>query len=207
MELEYNTQREKLIISEYGRHIQKMVDFAVNLEDKEKRQKTSESIINLMGELNPHLRDVEDFKHKLWDHIFIISDFKLDIDSPYPKPNIEDLFKKPEPLDYPNQKIKYNHYGKIVELMIEEAVKMEDADLQEKLVLAIANQMKKSYINWNLDSVEDKTILKQLVTLSNQKLSLPEGTELHKVNPPPKQNQFKKKKKTNPRNHRNHSRN
>ena len=137
MELEYNTQREKLIISEYGRHIQKMVDFAVNLEDKEKRQKTSESIVNLMGELNPHLRDVEDFKHKLWDHIFIISDFKLDVDSPYPKPNIEDLFKKPEPLDYPNQKIKYNHYGKIVELMIEEAVKMEDADLKEKLVLFI----------------------------------------------------------------------
>ena len=104
MELEYNTQREKLIISEYGRHIQKMVEFAVSLEDKEKRQKTSESIINLMGELNPHLRDVEDFKHKLWDHLFIISDFKLDVDSPFPKPKIEDLFKKPDPLNYPNQK-------------------------------------------------------------------------------------------------------
>lgn len=207
MELEYNTQREKLIISEYGRHIQKMVEFAVSLEDKEKRQKTSESIINLMGELNPHLRDVEDFKHKLWDHLFIISDFKLDVDSPFPKPKIEDLFKKPDPLNYPNQKIKYNHYGKIVELMIEEAIEMKDLDLKEKLVLAIANQMKKSYINWNLDSVEDKTILKQLITLSNQKLSLPEGTELHKISPPPKQNQFKKKKKTNQRNQRNHSRN
>ena len=149
MELEYNTQREKLIISEYGRHIQKMVEFAVSLEDKEKRQKTSESIINLMGELNPHLRDVEDFKHKLWDHLFIISDFKLDVDSPFPKPKIEDLFKKPDPLNYPNQKIKYNHYGKIVELMIEEAIEMKDIDLKEKLVLAIANQMKKSYINWN----------------------------------------------------------
>ena len=207
MELEYNTQRDKLIISEYGRHIQKMVDFAVSLEDKEKRQKTAESIINLMGELNHHLRDVEDFKHKLWDHIFIISDFKLDVESPFPKPKIEDLFKKPEPLAYPNQKIRYNHYGKIIELMIEEAISMKDAELKEKLVLAIANQMKKSYINWNLDSVEDKTIINQLATLSNNKLSLAENTELNKVSPPPKQNQFKKKKKTNQRNHRNHSRN
>ena len=207
MELEYNTKRDKLIISEYGRHIQKMVDFAVSLEDKEKRQKTAESIINLMGELNPHLRDVEDFKHKLWDHIFIISDFKLDVESPFPKPKIEDLFKKPDPLTYPNQKIRYNHYGKIIELMIEEAIGMKDNELKEKLILAIANQMKKSYVNWNLDSVDDKTIIKQLATLSNNKLSLEENTELNKVNPPPKQNQFKKKKKTNQRNHRNHSRN
>jgi hypothetical protein len=207
MELEYNTQREKLIISEYGRHIQKMVDFAVSLENKERRQKTSESIINLMGELNPQFRDVDDFKHKLWDHLFIISNFKLDVESPYPKPKIEDLFEKPEPLNYPNQKIKYNHYGKVIELMIEEAIKMDDIELKEKLVLAIANQMKRSYINWNLNSVDDKIILNQLTILSNQKLSLPQGTILHKVSPPPKQNQFKKKKKSNQRNHRNHSRN
>jgi hypothetical protein len=207
MELEYNTQREKLIISEYGRHIQKMVDFAVSLKDKEKRQKTSESIINLMGELNPQYRDVDDFKHKLWDHLFIISDFKLDVESPYPKPKIEDLFEKPDPLNYPNQKIKYNHYGKIIELMIEEAIIMEDLEVKEKLVLAIANQMKRSYINWNTNSVDDKIILNQLTILSNQKLSLPQGTVLNKINPPPKQNQFKKKKKTNQRNHRNHSRN
>jgi hypothetical protein len=184
-----------------------MVDFAVNLENKERRQKTSESIINLMGELNPQFRDVDDFKHKLWDHLFIISNFKLDVESPYPKPKIEDLFEKPEPLNYPNQKIKYNHYGKVIELMIEEAIKMDDIELKEKLVLAIANQMKRSYINWNLNSVDDKIILNQLTILSNQKLSLPQGTILHKVSPPPKQNQFKKKKKSNQRNHRNHSRN
>ena len=120
---------------------------------------------------------------------------------------IEDLFEKPEPLNYPNQKIKYNHYGKVIELMIEEAIKMDDIELKEKLVLAIANQMKRSYINWNLNSVDDKIILNQLTILSNQKLSLPQGTILHKVSPPPKQNQFKKKKKSNQRNHRNHSRN
>ena len=105
MELEYNTQREKLIISEYGRHIQKMVDYAASLIDRVERQKMAEGIIDLMGELNPHLRDVDDFKHKLWDHLFIMSDFKLDVNSPYEKPELEKLFEKPEPLAYPNSKI------------------------------------------------------------------------------------------------------
>ena len=103
MELEYNTQREKLIISEYGRHIQKMVDYAANLNDRVERQKMAEGIIDLMGELNPHLRDVDDFKHKLWDHLFIMSDFKLDVNSPYEKPELDKLFEKPEPLLQQNQ--------------------------------------------------------------------------------------------------------
>jgi hypothetical protein len=207
MELEYNTQRNKLIISEYGRHIQKMVDYAVGLKNKEERQKTAEGIINLMGELNPHLRDIEDFKHKLWDHLFIISNFKLEVDSPYPLPKVEELFEKPEPLPYPNKKIKYNHYGKVIEMLIEEAIKMEDKEIKDKLTLSIANQMKKSYINWNLDSVEDKLIINQLSILSNQKLSLTEDTELIKVAPPQRSNNQRKKKKSNHRNNRNQSRN
>lgn len=197
MELEYNTQREKLIISEYGRHIQKMVDYAASLSDRKERQQMAEGIIDLMGELNPHLRDVDDFKHKLWDHLFIMSDFKLDVNSPYEKPELDKLFEKPEPLAYPNNKIRFNHYGKVVEMMIEEASTMEKGDLRDKLTLAIANQMKKSYVKWNRDSVEDKLIFKQLEQLSNGKLFLAEETELASVAILKKANNNRKKKQTN----------
>ena len=208
MELEYNSSRNKLVISEYGRHIQKLVEHALTLKDKEKRQKMANGIIDIMGELNPQLRDVAEFKHKLWDHLFVISNFELDVDSPYEKPIIEKLFEKPEPLAYPNSKIKYNHYGKVIELMIDEAIKMEDQELKSKLVIAIANQMKKSYVNWNLDTVEDEIILNQLTKLSKGKLSVPEGTELAKFIPNPKhQNPHARKKKKNNRNNRNQHRN
>ena len=208
MELEYNSSRNKLVISEYGRHIQKLVEHALTLKDKEKRQKMANGIIDIMGELNPQLRDVADFKHKLWDHLFVISNFELDVDSPYEKPIIEKLFEKPEPLAYPNSKIKYNHYGKVIELMIDEAIKMEDQELKSKLIIAIANQMKKSYVNWNLDTVEDEIILNQLTKLSKGKLSVPEGTELSKFTPNPKhQNPHVRKKKKNNRNNRNQHRN
>lgn len=208
MELEYNSSRNKLVISEYGRHIQKLVEHAMTLKDKEERQKMANGIIDIMGELNPQLRDVVDFKHKLWDHLFVISNFELDVDSPYEKPVIEKLFEKPEPLAYPNSKIKYNHYGKVIELMIDEAIKMEDQELKSKLVIAIANQMKKSYVNWNLDTVEDEVILNQLTKLSKGELSVPEGTELSKFTPNPKQqNPHARKKKKNNRNNRNQHRN
>jgi len=208
MELEYNSSRNKLVISEYGRHIQKLVEYAITLKDKEERQKMANGIIDIMGELNPQLRDVADFKHKLWDHLFIISNFELDVDSPYEKPVIEKLFEKPEPLAYPNSKIKYNHYGKVIELMIDEAIKMEDQELKSKLVIAIANQMKKSYVNWNLDTVEDEVILNQLTKLSKSKLSVPEGIELSRFTPNPKQqNPHARKKKKNNRNNRNQHRN
>ena len=197
MELEYNTQREKLIISEYGRHIQKMVDYAASLSDKNERQQMAEGIIDLMGELNPHLRDVDDFKHKLWDHLFIMSDFKLEVSSPYEKPELDKLFEKPEPLAYPNSKIRFNHYGKVVEMMIEEASTMEKGELRDKLTIAIANQMKKSYVKWNRDSVEDKLIFKQLEQLSNGKLFLAEETELASVTILKKGNNNRKKKQTN----------
>jgi len=199
MELEYNTSRNKLVISEYGRHIQKLVEHAIEIKDKKDRQHFVEGIINIMGDLNPHLRDVADFKHKLWDHLYVISNFKLDVDSPYEKPIIEKLFEKPEPLDYPNSKIKYNHYGKVIEKMILEAIKMEDEDLKNKLVIAIANQMKKSYVNWNLDFVEDDVIFNHLKKLSNNKLEIQEGIELSKFAPNVKQNSSTKKKKKNNR--------
>ena len=208
MDLEYNSSRNKLVISEYGRHIQKLVEHAMSLENKQERQKMANGIIDIMGELNPQLRDVADFKHKLWDHLFIISNLELDVDSPYEKPILEKLFEKPEPLNYPNSKIKYNHYGKVIELMVDEAIKMQDQDIKNKLVIAIANQMKKSYVNWNLDSVEDEIILNHLAKLSNGMLTVPEGTELSKFTPNPKQQNFHaRRKKKNNRNNRNQHRN
>ena len=145
-----------------------------------------------------------DFKHKLWDHIFIISDFRLDVDSPYPKPEIEELTKKPEPLIYPNKKIRFNHYGSIIEDMIQEAIDFKDKEIKKKLTLSIANQMKKSYVNWNRDSVRDSLILKQLDILSGGKLTLDENTQLNEVLVVNKSNTQRRKKHKNNRNqHRN----
>lgn len=194
MNLEYNTSRDKLVISEYGRHIQKLVNHAITIKKREDRQRFVEGIINIMGDLNPHLRDVVDFKHKLWDHIFVISNFQLNIDSPYQQPVVETLYQKPEPLSYPKNNIKYNHYGKVIELLIKEANNIEDNDLKEKLIISIANQMKRSYVNWNNDTVEDEIIFTQLNKLSNGKLSVPKGVELAKYTPNVKHNNRKKKK-------------
>ena len=195
MNLEYNTSRDKLVISEYGRHIQKLVSHAITIEDRKDRQRFVEGIINIMGDLNPHLRDVVDFKHKLWDHIFVISNFKLDVDSPYEKPIVETLSKKPDPLKYPKNDIKFNHYGKVIELLIKEAITIEDAELKKQLTIAIANQMKRSYVNWNNDTVEDELIFDQLTKLSKEKLQIPNGVELVKHTPNVKTNTRKKKKR------------
>lgn len=197
MNLEYNTARDQLVISEYGRHIQKLVDHAVAIENRKERQRFVEGIINIMGDLNPHLRDVVDFKHKLWDHIFVISKFKLDVDSPYEQPVVEKLFQKPEPLNYPKHDIKYNHYGKVIELLIKEAIIIDDVELKNKLIVAIANQMKRSYFNWNNDTVEDEIIFAQLRKLSKDKLIVPKGVELAKYSPNVKQVTSRKKKKNN----------
>jgi len=193
-----------LVISEYGRHIQKLVEHAMTIKDRKERQKFANGIINIMGELNPHLRDVVDFKHKLWDHLFVISNFQLDVDSPYEKPVIENFYEKPEALNYPNNDIKYNHYGKVIELLIKEAIELKDLELKKLLIIAIANQMKKSYINWNSETVEDQVIFNDLSRLSKNKLEIPLGVELVKHTPNPKQNNpSAKKKKKNNRKHKN----
>lgn len=164
--MEYNTSLPKMIIPEYGRNIQKMIDFAVTVADREERNKVARAIIDVMGQLNPHLRDVTDFKHKLWDHLFIISEFKLDVDSPYPKPTPETFQTKPELLSYPSNDIRYKHYGKIVEELIEKAKDYAEGEEKNELVSQIANLMKRSYLNWNRDSVNDEVIIKQLDELS-----------------------------------------
>ncbi|HLC82535.1 MAG TPA: DUF4290 domain-containing protein [Bacteroidia bacterium] len=170
--MEYNTSLPKMIIPEYGRNIQKMIDFAMTVKDREERNKVARAIIDVMGQLNPHLRDVTDFKHKLWDHIFIISDFKLDVDSPYPKPTAETFQTKPDRVLYPSNDIRYKHYGKTVERIIAKGKEYPAGAEKDALVEQIANLMKRSYLTWNRDSVNDEVILKQLEELSKGQLKL-----------------------------------
>ncbi|MBB4117953.1 hypothetical protein GGR32_000225 [Mesonia hippocampi] len=170
--LEYNTERNHLIIPEYGRHIQKMVEYALTIEDKEKRNEVAKSIIAVMGNLNPHLRDVPDFQHKLWDQLFIISNLELDVDSPFPKPSDEILKKAPLPLSYPQNYPKYRFYGNNIKRMIDQARTWEEGEKKEALIYTIANHMKKSYLNWNKDVVEDAAIFNHLYELSEGEINL-----------------------------------
>jgi hypothetical protein len=180
-QFDYNSTRNKLILSEYGRNVQNMVKYIVALPTKEERNRYAQVVIDLMGFLNPHLRDVADFKHKLWDHLHIISDFQIDVDSPYPKPSVEAIHMKPEPLRYPHQRIKYKHYGKTIELMIEKAKSIDDADRKRHMVQAIANFMKMAYVQWNKDSVTDESIIADLYALSGGQLKLEENVNLNRV--------------------------
>jgi hypothetical protein len=180
-EFDYNSTRNKLILSEYGRNVQNMVKYIVALPTKEERNRYAQVVIDLMGFLNPHLRDVADFKHKLWDHLHIISDFQIDVDSPYPKPSMEAIHLKPEPLKYPHQRIRYKHYGKTIELMIEKAKSIDDPDRKRHMVQAVANFMKMAYVQWNKDSVTDEMILNDLYMLSGGTLKLEENVNLNKV--------------------------
>jgi hypothetical protein len=181
MTFDYNSTRNKLILSEYGRNVQNMVSYICALPTKEERNRYAQVVIDLMGFLNPHLRDVADFKHKLWDHLHIISDFKIDVDSPYPKPSPDAIHYKPKPLAYPHQRIKYKHYGKTVEIMISRAKEIEEPERKQLMVEAIANFMKMAYVTWNKDNVSDETIIKDLRELSGGELQLSENTNLNKV--------------------------
>ncbi|MBU2060705.1 DUF4290 domain-containing protein [Flavobacterium frigidarium] len=175
--LEYNAERSHLIIPEYGRHLQKLIDQATAIEDNEERNKAAKYIIQVMGSLNPHLRDVLDFQHKLWDQLFIMSDFKLDVESPYPIPSREVLQLKPDVLKYPQNFPKYRYYGNNIKYMIDVANKWEDGDMKNALVKVIANHMKKSYLSWNKDTVKDDVIFEHLYELSDGKLNLLHSSE------------------------------
>ncbi|MEK9751214.1 MAG: DUF4290 domain-containing protein [Flavobacteriaceae bacterium] len=170
--LQYNTSRSQLIIPENGRHFQKMIDQALEVQARDERNKMAHAIVSVMGNMHPHLRDVPDFQHKLWDQLFIMSDFKLDVDAPFPKPSKEELSQKPEALPYPQNFPKYRFYGNNIKRMIDIAVEWEESDKREALALAIANHMKKCYLNWNKDTVEDTVIFEHLFELSEGKLNL-----------------------------------
>jgi hypothetical protein len=182
-------------ISEYGRNIQKMIAHIMSIDDREKRNQLTRATINVMGQLNPHLRDVNDFKHKLWDHLFIMSDFKLDVDSPYPIPNANILTRKPERLEYASNNITFKHYGRHIERIIEEACELEDGPEKNALIKLIANHLKKSYLTWNRDAVSDEEIASHLKVLSKGRLELSENVRLAQPAPEPPPQQKPKKKK------------
>lgn len=168
--MEYNTTRNHLTIREYGRHIQKMAEYVLTIEDREKRQKNAEALVELMGFLNPQLKNVEDFRHKLWDHLFLITNFKLDVDSPYPIPTQDSLRPKPEPLPYPKRYPKYNHLGKNIEIVIDKALKEEDAEKRQGFANAIAYYMKLTYSNWHKELVHDDNIQTELSSITKGEL-------------------------------------
>lgn len=175
---DYNSQRTRLILPEYGRHIQKMVDYVVTIENEEERNRMARILISVMGNLNPHLRDINDFKHKLWDHLHVISDFKIDIESPYPKPSRESICEPPRPIEYPARPIKIKHYGRVIEKMVKDVAEMEDGPIKTFYITSVANQMKKAYLTWNKDAVNDETIIRDLEVLSDGKIRLSLSTKL-----------------------------
>lgn len=175
--MEYNTQLERLIIPEYGRNIQGMIKYCCTIQDREERNTCARAIVQVMGQINPPLKDQPDYTHKLWDHMFIISQFQLDVDSPYPIPNADSFNEKPKVLDYPKGKIRFKHYGKTIEEIIKKARQMPQGAERNELTRQIANHLKKSYYNWNKDTITDDVILKNLNDLSNGELKL-EGAVL-----------------------------
>ena len=193
--MEYNTTRNKLKISEYGRNVQKLVNMAKAIEDREERTKFAKVIVGIMGQLNPTIRDSGDFRHKLWDHLFIIADFDLDVDSPYPMPTKEMRYKKPERLSYGGRDIRFRMYGSNIVDTIEKAKEFEEGPEKDALIHAIANHLKKSYLSWNRESVDDEQIFEHLETLSKGNLKLKDELKLNTTNEILARN---KKKKTVP---------
>lgn len=168
--MEYNTTRNHLTMKEYGRHIQKMIEYIRTIQDREERQKQAYGVIELMGFLNPHLKNVEDFRHKLWDHLFLISEFDLDVDSPYPIPTRETLKAKPNPLRYPKRYPRFNHLGKNIETVIGKALKEENPEKRQGFANAIAYYMKLTYSNWHKELMHDDAIQNELQSITDGQL-------------------------------------
>jgi hypothetical protein len=177
--MKYNTAEKRLTLPEYGRNIQNMVDYCVLIEDRTERRHCADTIINIMGSMFPHLRDVNDFKHILWDHLAIMSDFKLDIDYPYEIVKIENLYARPPKIPYSNTRIRYRHYGQTLEQMIRKATALEEGEERGQLVKMLANQMKKSFLAWNKETVDDEKIFKDLAELSEGQIVL--NSDVHRL--------------------------
>ncbi len=199
----YNTQQTHLVFKEYGRNIQQLIGYAIDLEDRRERSELCKAILNLMGQMHPHLRNIEEFRHKLWYQLHTIADFKLDIDGPYPIPTPEEVIKVTGEVPYPQERIRFKHYGKNVEVLVAKAMKMEDLDKRHEFAKVIANYMKMVYRNWNRENVNDELIKNDLRLLSNNLLSLDESTVIEV----PKQSNNNNNNGRNNNNKRNHKRN
>ena len=177
-ELDYNTQRDKLQMPEYGRHVQKMIEYVTSLPDKEKRNEQIQAVVQVMGTLNPQLRDINDFKHKLWDHVHVISDFKIDIDSPYTTPTRESLSTAPNPIPLQKNPVKAAHYGRNIQNMIEVIAEREDDEVKTYMIKTLASYMKQQYLIWNKDSVSEETIFNDIYKLSDGRITVPESVHI-----------------------------
>jgi hypothetical protein len=176
--MEYNSQREHLTIPEYGRNLQKIVQVAVNTEDRDKRTQIAYLVVDIMAQLHSQVKDSPELRHKLWDHLHIISDFRLDVDSPFPPPDREVLTKDPNRLSYPKKDMRYSYYGKNIEVIIKKIAEDNDQENKAEIARIIGNHLKKSYLMWNRDSVDDNLIKKHLDDLSNGNLTLREEDQL-----------------------------
>lgn len=198
----YNTERGRIIISEYGRNMQEMIRHLLEIEDRDKRTEAAHFVISVMAQMNPQVKQTDDYIHKLWDHLYIISDYQLDVDSPFPPPQPLAESTKPHHIDYQNHNIQYGHYGYYMAKMIEIASATEDEEMRQALAHSIANQMKRNYLEWSGNVVNDQQIITDLKTMSNGRLVLDEETKLNGTNEvltkpvlSQKQNGKKKKKK------------
>lgn len=182
LDLEYNTQQPPIKLPEYGRIIQKMVEHCTNIPDRATRNECAKAIVKIMAQLHPNTNNMQDYEQKLWDHLFIISDFKLDVDSPYPKPNPDVIQEKPEPLTYVSNKINYQYYGKNVENIIKILDKVENPEEREYYIMVTANYMKKLQNMWNKEAnIKDEVIFEHLRKISEGKIQLdPHTVQLDK---------------------------
>jgi hypothetical protein len=180
--MEYNTTRSMLILPEYGRNVQNMIAHAMTVEKREERNRAAQAIIEVMGQLNPHLRDEDDYRHKLWTHLFVMSDFKLDVDSPYEIPKKESLNERPAIMEYPKGKIRFGHYGKYTQRILTDAKNITSEDEKEFLQKTMGNFMKLQFLAYNNDTVENNVIVKQLSELSGGELVIENPDELVHTN-------------------------
>lgn len=177
----YNTERVKLYIPEYGRNVQKMVDYLKTIEDREKRNEQAKAVIKVMEILNPAVHLQDNYEQKLWDHLYIISGFDLDVDSPYPMPAPESLHEKPRMVPIQKKPVKAAHYGRNIENVIDLIAEQQDEEVRTSMIRSLGIYMKQQYLTWNKDTVSDETILKDMELLSEGRLSIPEGIQLGKV--------------------------
>lgn len=180
--MEYNTSRTKLMLPEYGRNVQNMIAHAMEIEDREERNRAAQAIIKVMGQLNPHLRDVDDYRHKLWTHLFVMSNFQLDVDSPYEIPKQESLESKPEIMQYPTSKIRYGHYGQYTQKVLEVSKEVNNEEEKAYLTKTMANFMKKQFLMHNNNAVENQVIVDQMSELSKGELKFENADELTGTN-------------------------
>ena len=209
--MEYNTEREKIVISEYGRNIQVMIRHLMDIEDRKQRTEAAYFIVNVMAQMNPQVKESNDYMHKLWDHLHIIAQYELDVDGPYPKPTPEMQKKKPEHVGYQKNNIRYGHYGQYIYDVVKKVKEMEDGPKKQAILINIANQMKRDYLNWNRDTVNDLLILDDLYKISGEEITLPMETKLiptnEILNKTQNQQQQQNQKKKNGSNNNNNKKN